>query len=261
MSTEPPSKKLFIISPIGDSLSENRKRSDQVKKFIIDPIAKKMGYKTCRSDGISQPGIITDQIIERLLNDELVIADLTNQNPNVFYELAVRHAIGKPVILMGLKEQKIPFDVSAQRVIFYDHTNLDDVDEAIKELEKQILAVESKAFIVDSPIKTHIPIEMTDRKSSENQQLHEMIAILRNQSEQLLNLENLMKVLSVNVSMNLLGNRQSSESHTGIYPGFIAEAARISWQEWMLERWKEDMKRLNQELQLPIETSENEEKK
>ena len=86
MSSDPSSKKLFIISPIGDPLSENRVRSDQVKKFIIDPIAEKMGYKTCRADGISQPGIITDQIIERLLNDELVVADLTDQNPNVFYK-------------------------------------------------------------------------------------------------------------------------------------------------------------------------------
>jgi len=50
-----------------------------------------------RADKISEPGIITTQIIGHIVDAELVIADLTDKNPNVFYELAIRHAIRNPI--------------------------------------------------------------------------------------------------------------------------------------------------------------------
>ena len=91
-------KRLFIISPIGDPGSEIRDTSDKVRRHIIDPPATERGYKTVRSDSISMPGRIDRQIVNHLMNDDLVVADLTDQNPNVFYELAIRHAVRKPVI-------------------------------------------------------------------------------------------------------------------------------------------------------------------
>lgn len=200
-STEPeerPSKRLFIISPIGDPGSDTRIRADQVKKYIIDPIAEEMDYETCRADVISEPGRITDQIVERLINDDLVVADLTDHNPNVFYELAVRHAKGEPVVLLILRGQKIPFDVSAQRVIFYDNNDLDSVDEAKAELRRQIMAVASNDFTVDSPIRMHIPIPMSENEVSANDQTQEIINILRNQS---------MRLSEIYTSLNNLSSR------------------------------------------------------
>ena len=64
---------------------------------------------------MDQPGIISNQVITRLLEDNLVIADLTDRNPNVYYELAVRHAFGKPVIQIIDSNETIPFDVSMMR--------------------------------------------------------------------------------------------------------------------------------------------------
>ena len=113
-------KSLFIISPIGQPSSETEIYFDKVRRHIIDPVASDKNYHTIRADEISRPGRITSQIIEHLREDDLVIADLTKRNPNVFYELAVRHAVGKPVILLGEFGDDIPFDVAAQRVIFYD---------------------------------------------------------------------------------------------------------------------------------------------
>ena len=115
-----PLKPCLVICPIGEEGTEERKRSNQVLKYIIEPIAKKCGFKADRADEISKPGVITTQIIDRLLNDELIIADLTSRNANVFYELAVRHAIKKPVVQLIGADERIPFDVSSSRTIRFD---------------------------------------------------------------------------------------------------------------------------------------------
>src|SRR5437016_10492301 len=96
-SAESEEKTCFVISPIGDEGSEVRRRSDQVLKHIVRPAARKCGYSSIvRADQMSKPGLITAQVIQCLVNSNLVVADLTGHNPNVFYELAVRHAIRKP---------------------------------------------------------------------------------------------------------------------------------------------------------------------
>ncbi len=150
----------FVISPIGDPDTAERKRANQILKHILEPAASECGYKTVRSDHISKPGIITSQIIEHLLKDPLVIADLTGHNPNVFYELAIRHAIKKPTIQLIRKGEKIPFDVSTQRTIQVDHQDLDSVAEAKAELAKQIKAVEKDPSLVDSPVSATVDIDV-----------------------------------------------------------------------------------------------------
>ena len=81
----------------------------------------------------------------------LVIADLTDSNPNVFYELAIRHAFRKPYIQVISKGQKIPFDLSGIRTIEVDIQDLDSVEKAKNEIENQILEFD-KGHIPDSPI-------------------------------------------------------------------------------------------------------------
>ena len=77
-------------------ISGYRKATEKALK-VIDEVAEKKKYEVIRSDQISEPGDITSQIIQHLFDDEIVVADLTDHNPNVFYELAVRHMLGKPV--------------------------------------------------------------------------------------------------------------------------------------------------------------------
>jgi hypothetical protein len=155
----PDNKPCFVIAPIGKEGSDIRKRSDQVLQHIITPAAKECGYEPIRADQISEPGIITSQIIERLMNDELVIADLTGHNPNVFYELAVRHAVRKPVVQMISMGETIPFDIAASRTIQVDHHDLDSVANAKTEMVKQIRAVERNPGEVDTPLSTAIQIQ------------------------------------------------------------------------------------------------------
>ena len=128
----------FVIAPIGEPGSDIRKRSDQVLEHIIRPVVESCGYKAVRADEIAEPGIITNQIIRHVVDDPLVIADLTGQNPNVFYELAIRHATRKPLVQIINKVEDIPFDVGPMRTIAVNHQDLDSVEKAKTEIEKQI---------------------------------------------------------------------------------------------------------------------------
>lgn len=150
-----PEKLCFVIAPIGEPDSDTRKRSDTVLKYIIEPPCQEQGYKVVRADKIYKPGLITMQVIEKVLNAELVVADLTEHNPNVFYELAVRHAAQKHIIHLIAKEEEIPFDLSDYRTIRVDHQDLESVENAKNEIQKQIREIEGGA-----PVQTPIQVAM-----------------------------------------------------------------------------------------------------
>ncbi|MCI4316967.1 MAG: hypothetical protein L3J96_00375, partial [Thermoplasmata archaeon] len=116
------------------------------------------GYKPVRADHLGKPGIITSQVIEHLIDDPLVIADLTGSNANVFYELALRHAVRKPVIQMVHQGERLPFDVAPARTIGIDHRNLDSVAACIKELDRQIQYSEEHPDDIDSPVSVAVDL-------------------------------------------------------------------------------------------------------
>lgn len=160
MATKEDKKICFVISPIGEEGSETRERSDQVLKHIISSSVELMGYTVIRADKISEPGIITTQIIEHIVDAELVIADLTEKNPNVFYELAIRHAIRKPLVQMIRKGDVIPFDVAATRIIQFDLHNLDSVASAKEEITSQIKSLEAGNSEVHNPISVSLDLKV-----------------------------------------------------------------------------------------------------
>jgi uncharacterized protein YukE len=136
-------------------------------RYVISPVAVACGYQEpVRADHLGAPGIITTQIIERIVEDELVIADLTDSNANVFYELAIRHLIKKPLVQLIEKGQRIPFDVAPTRIIELDHTDLDSVAAAKEELGRQIQASELEPDKVDNPISIAFDLRSLNRNDS-----------------------------------------------------------------------------------------------
>lgn len=156
MSAEKP--ECFVIAPIGQDKSETRLRSDQILKHVIRPVADECGYKAVRADEIAEPGSITTQVINRILNAPMVIADLTGQNANVFYELAIRHAIRKPYVQIIQKGERIPFDIANIRTVEIDHTNLDSVATAKDEIKRQMQFTTAPNATIESPITVAIDL-------------------------------------------------------------------------------------------------------
>jgi hypothetical protein len=157
----------FVIAPIDDLGTEVRRRSDQMRDHIFDPVAGQIcGYRVIRADALSEPGLITSQVIQHLIDDPLVIADLTGRNPNVFYELAIRHAVRKPVVQIIHLGERIPFDVAQSRTIEVDYHDLDSVAKCKSELEKQIHAVEKDPSLTDNPISFAIDLQASRRSAN-----------------------------------------------------------------------------------------------
>lgn len=167
----------FVISPIGDADSDTRKRSDQVLKHVIRPAVTSCGYKAVRADEIDKPGLITSQVIQHVVNDPLVIADLTERNPNVFYELAIRHALRKPLVQIIQKGESIPFDVAGTRTIYVDHRDLDSVDSAKNEIVKQIKELEKDPSEIETPISVSLDLQLLRQSEKpEERSLADLVA-------------------------------------------------------------------------------------
>lgn len=113
-------EKCFIITPIGNSDSEIFRQISGVINSVIKPTLKKYGFLDIKAaHEISEPGSINTQIINRIVNDDLVIANLTENNPNVMYELCLRHVTAKPIIHICEIGTTLPFDIKDNRTIFY----------------------------------------------------------------------------------------------------------------------------------------------
>jgi len=133
-------KSCFVVCPIGHEDSPQRKRSDTVLKHIIEPVCKELDFNVIRVDQINTVDKIDSTIIEYLHKSDLVIADMTEHNPNAFYEIGFRHALNKPLIPIKEEETSIPFDLANLRTITYVTNDLDKVELAKNRLRETILS-------------------------------------------------------------------------------------------------------------------------
>ena len=152
----------FIITPIGDDGSEERKHADAMLKHLIEPVLKDENIKAIRADKISKPGHITKQVIEHIAYCKLCITDMSFKNQNAHYELGVRHAFKLPSVQIIRKGDKIPFDVQQGRTIIIDtsdpYTIMDRMESAKAELGEHVKALLSGAKNQEeSPITMYLP--------------------------------------------------------------------------------------------------------
>ena len=143
MPTEPT---CFVISPIGRSESDTRKRADDFFDLIAQPAVEKFGFRIVRADQLAGPTLITEDILRLVQESELCIADLTGHNPNVFYECGRRHETGRPCIQMIDESEKVPFDLAGIRTISYRLTDPRAIRRTIVEIQNFISEIERSDF-------------------------------------------------------------------------------------------------------------------
>lgn len=171
-------KTCFVISPIGEQGTPVRRRADGVLNELIRPAMEPLGYRVERADLDRSPGIVTEIMIACIVDAELVIADLTDTNPNVMYELAIRHAIAKPVIQMMELGGRLPFDILGQNTIFFD-PDLAGRRNAIEALTEAHTAILSNPNL-GNPIRRALDIrELAERGTPHEKVLLELIKDLR----------------------------------------------------------------------------------
>jgi hypothetical protein len=143
-------KVCFFITPIGQPNSPERKRADNIKKYVLSVLSR--SYSIIRADELPRPGSITHQVIKLLYEADLVIAELTGANPNVVYELALRHAFNKVSIHLVDEAADIPFDLRDERTVVFDITDPESINACRQELRRYLKEIGKKKFSYTSPV-------------------------------------------------------------------------------------------------------------
>lgn len=153
-------KSCFVIMPIGsgDVHEIHLNRYDNiirpaVEGFILNG---EQAFDVKRADFISRTGSINKKVIQNIYKADVVIADLTDLNPNVFYELGVRHSLRNGTILIALEGTKIPFDVQDLNVIFYKD-RVGGEKKVIPEIQEFLNELLCNERVEDSPVFSILP--------------------------------------------------------------------------------------------------------
>jgi hypothetical protein len=102
----------FVVMPF-------KRNFDDYYKRIYAPAIRAAGLEPRRGDDVFRAGIVMKQLWEQICGAELVLADVTERNPNVFYELGLAHASRKPAILVTQNPGDVPFDLRHLRRVEY----------------------------------------------------------------------------------------------------------------------------------------------
>ncbi|MCC5613362.1 hypothetical protein LC612_43475 [Nostoc sp. CHAB 5834] len=132
-------KTCFVIMPISDNADYETGHFQRVYEYIIKPACKNAGFKPTRADDVKSSNVIIIDILERILNSDMVVCDLSSKNPNVLYELGIRQAFDLPVTLIKDDITERIFDIQTFRdVPYHSQLRIDQVDKAIKLLQESI---------------------------------------------------------------------------------------------------------------------------
>jgi hypothetical protein len=162
------------MAPIGDEGTPTRTRADNVLRHVIGPAIQSLGLSAVRADEIAETGAINRQILKHVLNARASIADLTGANPNVYYELAVRHSAGLPVVLIAQDGTRLPFDLQMQRTVFFDETDLGSAARATSEISRQLSHALSSGD-QGSPVLEVADLEILSRAGAEQRRIAELV--------------------------------------------------------------------------------------
>nr|WP_129734444.1 hypothetical protein [Parabacteroides goldsteinii] len=243
--------KCFVIMKFGHTEEEQKHSLSKYENYIV-PALIEAGYskeQIKRADSEAQKGgSMKEQIFENLFNSELVIADITGGNSNVFYELGIRHVFKKRgTIILTEKSQTIPFDLAD------DYIHQFELSLGTLTLEKQTLTdliQKRKSNYVDSPVYSRLK-ELDENKISGNTQPNKNKGItkpLEKENDELRKeISRLNEKLSEKQTESGLLNFEVADKSLGLYGEEIAKDLTISMLNGDIDSFKVSLSKINVE--------------
>lgn len=124
----------FVLMPFAPAF-------DDIYERFLRPTLAESGFDVKRADDITNQQNILRDVINWIVACDLIIADLTGANPNVFYEIGVAHTMNKPVILITQDRDDVPFDLRQYRILEYnrDFATIEDAKARLAQYARQFL--------------------------------------------------------------------------------------------------------------------------
>ena len=139
-----PGRRAFVIMPFSNEF-------DPVYHQLIKPSFEEAGFRVDRADDIvSQRNILKD-VIDGIHKADVIVADVTGSNPNVYYELGVAHGLKKNVILLTQSKKDIPFDLKSYRHVEYD-VHFAKIGKSRGELKQLATKVAEGELLIGDPV-------------------------------------------------------------------------------------------------------------
>jgi ActR/RegA family two-component response regulator len=160
LRTMPPKRKCFVIMPFSSTKSCTEEQWLDIFENMIKPAVEDSGFDyDCFRANLVIGNIIRD-ILDNLNKADVVIADMTDRNPNVFYELGVRHALRNATILITQDMEDVPFDLKHYSCIKYEWTTKKGKGEFNNRIREAFSVIEKDPDGADvmSPIREYLKI-------------------------------------------------------------------------------------------------------
>ena len=151
---------VFVLMPFDDKFNS-------VFSGFLEKVLQGRKFEVIRADNIESQRSIMRDVIEGIVSCDLIVADLTDSNPNVYYELGIAHALGKPVIHLTQDLEEVPFDLQSYRLIEYS-THFDEIEKAREKLDSYASRFLEGNLKIGNPVTDFQPDQPVASPSTEN---------------------------------------------------------------------------------------------
>jgi hypothetical protein len=159
--TQTKPKSCLVLSPFGTYY-------DRYYEQIFAPAIRDADLEPHRADDLFRPSAIVQDIWDYVKDSVIMLADLTDKNPNVFYELGLAHALRKPVVLVTQSVDDVPFDLRQLRIVGYDVNEPDWGDTLHANIAKALReAILAPSTAILQPFQHHPTAQSTKTESQD----------------------------------------------------------------------------------------------
>ena len=151
---------VFVLMPFDDEFNS-------IYSGFLEDVLRAKGFEVTRADNIENQRSIMKDVIEGIVKSDLIVADLTSSNPNVYYELGIAHALGKPVIHLTQALEEVPFNLKSYRFIEYS-THFAQIEKAKGLLASHALRFLEGKLQVGNPVTDYHPDNPGASPSADN---------------------------------------------------------------------------------------------